>query len=219
MKSTKSISAILLAAAVTVFFSFSSCEQPAEKTTETEQTEMDDDDMDEDEDPITEFREALAMLPVKDRVETFKGMSLEFKAKLWRSRLTEAMEGDITEDQKGVLMSLVEYVSPELYKEGGNEKLSTFLKEYMPTITKAFGEDNTMFADIVNKIHEEQADIEYPKERTDASDDEEKDCECSTKSDWCAINFDCEAKDCDESWVGCGTMWAYSCDGLCIWQR
>ena len=40
------------------------------------------------------------------------------------------------------------------------------------------------------------------------------DCSCSRQSDWCAAGADCESLACNVV-AGCGTFWAYQCDGLC----
>ncbi len=223
MRPTKSISALLLAAALTLFFSFSSCEQPAEKTTETEQTEIEDDDMDEDEDPISEFREALAMLPAKDRIETFSGMTAEFKATLWRSRLTELIESDRPQEQKDILLGMVEYVSPELYSEEGLAKFEAYFSENADVISKAFNGDSTAITNALSKISDEQPDLPTIKNEEDVEDKAakkpKKDCVCSTSSDYCAINHKCKIKNCKTSSWGCGTLGGYSCNGLCIYTK
>ena len=41
-------------------------------------------------------------------------------------------------------------------------------------------------------------------------------CECSTSSNWCSDTGCLYVASCDASSLGCGTMWLYSCDGLCI---
>jgi hypothetical protein len=52
-------------------------------------------------------------------------------------------------------------------------------------------------------------------------------CECSTQSDWCTPGHCCRNYDCDNQWGGrtcwcssgggCGTFWAYDCDGMCAY--
>lgn len=220
MKSTKSISALLLAAAVTVFFSFSSCEQTAEKTTETEQTEIEDDDMDENEDPISEFREALAMLPVKDRAETFNGMTAEFKSTLWRSRFTELIENDRSQEQKDVLLGMIEYISPELYAEEGGAEFDKYLSENMEAINTAFNNDSTALRNAFTKISDEQPDLEPSEDEGGEKGAKKKEpCECSVASDWCPIRFKCKLANCKASNWGCGTLWRFPCDGLCFAKK
>lgn len=38
-------------------------------------------------------------------------------------------------------------------------------------------------------------------------------CECSTESDWCPISSYCNGANCSPTSSGCGTLWAYPCNG------
>ena len=38
-------------------------------------------------------------------------------------------------------------------------------------------------------------------------------CECSTESDWCPITAYCSGTNCNPTKSGCGTLWAYPCNG------
>lgn len=43
-----------------------------------------------------------------------------------------------------------------------------------------------------------------------------RDCDCSTKSDWCSAGWECKSSDnCDGTSHGCGWVWTYSCNGEC----
>ena len=38
-------------------------------------------------------------------------------------------------------------------------------------------------------------------------------CQCSTESDWCGFGGHCQNSNCSRTQSGCGTLWAYPCDG------
>lgn len=40
-------------------------------------------------------------------------------------------------------------------------------------------------------------------------------CSCSTASDWCGLNKHCLVSTCERQSSGCGTLWVYTCNGLC----
>lgn len=215
MRTSKTIMQLLLCFAAAVFFTCSSCENKTEEqpatTVDTAMVEMDDDgDTDENENPISEFREALAALPAKDRIQTFSGMSPEFKAAIWRNRLSDALKMDLTEEQKGVLLKLTEQITPETYTEKGRVKYTAFLVDFKPMAMAAFKDDTVKLLTIVTQL-------DGAPQAPDTTAMPTKDCDCSVTSDLCAINHDCKPRTCNSSSWGCGWTQLYSCDGLCIY--
>lgn len=218
MRTPKTIMHLLLCIAAAVFFTCSSCtskteETPATTTDSTTMVEMDDDgDSDENENPISEFREALAALPAKDRIQTFSGMSPEFKAAIWRNRLSDALNMDLTEEQKNVLLQAVENITEEAYTKEGEAKFNKFLAEFKPMAMKAFADDTVKLLTIVTKLDKPKS----PSKQIPPDGEHKDDCNCHVADDWCAPTMDCKPRLCNTSWIGCGWFWRKSCDGLCI---
>ena len=66
-----------------------------------------------------------------------------------------------------------------------------------------------------NHLLDKQGTIQtnLPKVMTKAGGETE--CNCNTESDWCSIGDCMESHSCDGTNHGCGTLWVYSCNGLC----
>ncbi len=89
-----------------------------------------------------------------------------------------------------------------------------FYRELEPGAIKAFTNDTMKFRNIIGTL-DEPIQMDKPAE----ADAEKKDCDCNKNNDFCAINFKCKTKDCEESSWGCGVLGLQSCDGLCTWQN
>lgn len=84
-----------------------------------------------------------------------------------------------------------------------------FYRELEPGAIKAFSNDTMKFRNIIGTLNE-PIQMDKPAE----ADAEKKDCDCNKNNDFCAINFKCKTKDCEESSWGCGVLDLQSCDGL-----
>ena len=108
----------------------------------------------------------------------------------------------------------IKFLEEDIYSKRHEEKYKIFRlnsENLKDRAIKLFG-INTAFELIASlnftplKGENSITPLDYPGER---------DCKCSIISDWCSGNLDCWMAPSDPTSTGCGTFWAYACDGKC----
>jgi hypothetical protein len=153
-------------------------------------------------------RMALTALPSDQQRLVFNQKSNEVKEAMWEDKInTVLLTVQLNETQRNLLISLKSQLSPDLWIENSPIEQSfknNYHDSWVSQAKSAF--DYLQLASIVNTL-EDLATAPFA--------DPNSECDCSLRSDWCPINFDCKRTSCNVSAHGCGTLWTYSCRGNC----
>ncbi len=140
--------------------------------------------------------------PIAYRKAIFNASSATTKGRLWVEHLKQygATHPDLSDDQQRVLRHAMDVLGNEsLYVPPSPPERDRMLEDLRGEVTTAFGgETQTLIATL------------GPPEAAAAR---KKDCQCSTKSDYCPAG--CIGSDDCRHVSGCGTGWVYTCNGWC----
>ncbi|MBN8697326.1 MAG: bacteriocin fulvocin C-related protein [Bacteroidetes bacterium] len=152
-----------------------------------------------------------------EQKQLFNTLKPEQKAGLWKDKINEVLnKNDFNNYQMELLKELLNNISKELYIPGSMQEKQfkeVFHKEW---IAKAKGQ--FIFDDLVIIVGSLDTFENNKGPISGGGGDRVDDCECSTSSDWCSMNMTCKTSRCIDSAHGCGTLWTYSCKGMCGWN-
>lgn len=138
---------------------------------------------------------ALSALPVSARRDTFRAMANEQRSEMWHTHLAKALSRNLTTEQRDIIARAIALATPEFFAHHGNLDSLTIKDTFT-------GKDaREIFTQLGGPEPRSHHAIVSPS------------CECSHSSDYCSTN--CFGNGCTVSEYGCGTLWVYSCDGLC----
>ncbi|HEX5883135.1 MAG TPA: bacteriocin fulvocin C-related protein [Pyrinomonadaceae bacterium] len=180
-------------------------------------------------------------LPLLETKALFRSASSKNKSHLWRTHLALflATRPELKESQKEIILAAMSLITPEFFeirstdsawKHKVREPLRSLEERIVATFS--FAEATKIFAKLggVTEFANESVSctgfvvlksISYEplndSNRIEIKDKEEKrkDCDCSTESDYCPLWKMCRPAACTSTQSGCGTFWAYSCNGSC----
>jgi hypothetical protein len=151
---------------------------------------------------------ALILLSSDQQRQIFNQKSNEVKKAMWEDKINTVLRTlQLNETQRNLLLSLKNQLSPDLWVENSTiEQVfkNNFHDDWVTQAKSTF--DYLQLASIVNTLEDVAAG---------PFADPNSDCDCSLRSDWCPINFECKSTNCNVSGHGCGTLWTYSCRGNC----
>lgn len=190
------------------FIAFASCTQKKEKDT-TKQT----DTRQTSANPVRDFREGLANLNDHDQRMIFDNLPGEIKVALWKDRLDEGLEMDLTDQQKQLVREIKDQLTPDMYDSKKNTGFMSYGAEWYSKAKAAFAKADTaklqnIFMNL-GKPNNAKGILQQPAI---------PDCDCVLAGAWgnCPLNFTCRVRNCTIN--RCGIFWAWRCDGLCVWN-
>jgi hypothetical protein len=148
----------------------------------------------------------ISMYTLVYRKAIFAALPRATQLSLWHEQNRYYIRSErLTEEQREFLAR----VDGELDQYFGPEKAAAFEKRYMARIRDLFGPlAREVFANLGVSVPETNP-ANMRKAATDGI------CNCSRQSDWCLLTGPgCQSHDCRQV-TGCGTFWAYTCDGCC----
>jgi hypothetical protein len=183
----------------------------------------------------------ISAQPMRKRKASFRNAAASDKADLWKTHLALylARRADLNEAQKDTILTAMSFATAETFQIPSSDarwktQVEQPLRSLESRIVALFSKDEgvRVFATLgepevsVGKLEPGTATLlnvsylnapdssPYSRILNRTVEQEEifsGDCVCSTESDWC-WNW-CGGAGCKRSDSGCGTMWAYSCNG------
>ncbi|MGL5892841.1 MAG: bacteriocin fulvocin C-related protein [Bacteroidia bacterium] len=155
-------------------------------------------------------RIALIGMNAEQQRQVFSTKTAAEKAAIWLDKLnTTLLTGNLSTDQKNVIISLRDQICTDLWVEN-SASLSSFQTNFhngwLAVALQHF--DEQTLANIVNTPDDYLTPGPWASQGG-------SDCECNTTSDWCPINMYCKSSNCNQFIFGCGSMWVYRCRGNC----
>lgn len=139
---------------------------------------------------------ALGALPMSVRRDAFRAMTNEQRSEMWRTHLAKAMNRSLTTEQRDIVVQAIALATPEFFGHHGT--------------LDSLGIKNAFTGKDAREIFTQ---LGGPEPRNHHTLVVAPSCEYSHSSDYCSTN--CFGNGCTVSEYGCGTLWVYSCDGLC----
>jgi len=149
--------------------------------------------------------------PMAYRRAIFSALSATTKSQLWSEQLTRYRTAhQLSSEQSAVIQTGLRLSRPALFERLGSAEVKRSLDELRKSSGAAFGGPATdaLFATL--------GPAESAKSAADASVGPDNACSCATADSYCGNNTHCQSGGCGYSSSGCGTFYAYACDGLCI---
>jgi hypothetical protein len=155
----------------------------------------------------------LSTFDLARRKAIFSALPKAARVALWREQIEYYEKAlPLSEEQRQILREVDKvlniYVDPTRVRE--------FDSLYTPRVKRAFGQKlaRKIIAELGVQTPEDLAALD-PKAAAPLST-----CNCSVASDWCdqITNPDmaCGGPACDATESGCGTLFSYACNGLCV---
>lgn len=164
---------------------------------------------------------AMAALSLEERREFYSRESRTMRQDLWTIHLQRflAERRDLTSDERSVIYEALGMLSAGILERARSTD-STQAAEARASLDKLRERSRTvMRADVAKQALTELGPVQARpvtavlRLRAQGWSDP---CECSTSSDWCSWSR-CTANELTRCrpQEGCGTLWDYTCDGLC----
>jgi hypothetical protein len=156
--------------------------------------------------------ERMALVGINSELQRqiFNTKTAAVKSAIWMDKLnTTLLTGNLSQNQRNVLISLRDQICNDLWVENSASTISfqtNFHNNWLTLALQYF--DEQTLANIVNTPDDYLTPGPYASPNTG-------DCECNTTSDWCPINMYCKTSSCNQFVFGCGSMWIYRCRGNC----
>jgi hypothetical protein len=175
----------------------------------------------------------MSSMSLADRKQGYRALSSSMKASVWAHHLRKMLveHPEFTPEQVGLIKEYLSLLTPEFFQvesltpewwisvDAPLQQLGKRAKAIFDAETT-----RTMFADLAGRSVELPSDSVFAQTTTLSWPIKKKIvpdtpyCECSTASDFCLSGWKCVQGGCYFTSAGCGTLWAYSCTGLCIKQ-
>ncbi|HEY6320780.1 MAG TPA: bacteriocin fulvocin C-related protein [Thermoanaerobaculia bacterium] len=165
--------------------------------------------------------DAISTYPVDLRRAIFRTATPQARAELWTTQLQRilAERSNLTPAQVDVIQRALVLMTPELFAASGSGSNSPRAHEadlaaLEREIRAAFepAQAAGIFAVLGKSDSGLGGSVLVHKGVPIVPDGIQ--CSCSTDSDWCSGAYSCWGANCDQS-GGCGTLWLYTCNGLC----
>lgn len=166
------------------------------------------------------LRLELSELPKELQREYFSSLNSKQKAAIWIDKLNQVLSQDwLNKNQRKHLELSIPMLNSAIYIDGSPER-EKFMTEFeLKWRTKGialFGFEQ--FRQIVTSLQDFEINESITKEIVPITEIADAfNCGCSEKSDWCWswLNEACTGT-CNLGSDGCGTFFAYECDGVCV---
>lgn len=180
--------------------------------------------------------DSISARSMPERRQVFAGLSAQMKRDLFAVHFERFLlqHPDLTEDQKQVVcdasaalssQSLYSASSSEQLRDGVDGREHANLRRLAESAKAVLGPEGARAL-----LAELGAPVPNPPSRVCARkmvgasvgapsvNDDLPTCECNTWDDWCYGNSQCVSGGCYWRSYGCGTMFTYSCVGMCVLQ-
>jgi hypothetical protein len=165
---------------------------------------------------VTEFRRGLTTLALGDQKSIFNNLQPALQAALWTDRLQEALEGELSREQKSVLQKIVKRLTPAAYEHDSvqRKRFEKFWQEMRPVALAAFAPDVAGFKALSTRLGEPNRAARFAQAFGPPP------CDCAlagrgTDLDDCWFFSNCKAVPCAKTRTGCGSFWLSPCTGIC----
>ena len=133
----------------------------------------------------------------------FRLLNDESKVYLWQEKLDYLLGNLTNENQLEAIEELKKIVSPKIYFKNSNTNL--LIEEWVIINKKHFTKQEYIdnFVSLGRVAIQQYSDT--------------PDCGCNKSEDYCHFGDTCQGEDCttENNWIGCGTLWASDCNGVC----
>jgi len=172
--------------------------------------------------------EGLSAYPVNQRRAIFRAATPETRSEFWRSHLEQyvADHPALTEKQVEVIQQALRLATVEQFgvidrSKSGARPPTPDLVDLDKEIRAAFepAQAGEIFAVLGKPGEGGVAGLVIVRHGSPGvSDAGTIQCSCSSSSDWCSGSYSCATANCGQT-GGCGTLWLYTCDGVCYTQN
>jgi hypothetical protein len=153
----------------------------------------------------------------------YEAMKPEQRVQIWVTKLEDVLKLDWTEQESIHLKTVLELIktnSDVFSKERTQEAFDEFeiaLYKWKEHAKEVLGWDKDLGNALIATPQEMNADKTIKSGLgTIPSKSGSFDCECSSKSNWCSNDYNCYTTNCEGSSLGCGNLWLYGCNGICL---
>ena len=170
----------------------------------------------------------LPSLSMRDRKALFNGLTPELKSELWKAhlRLYLSKHLDFTEKQRAAVQGAIALITPRLFdipqdspdwQTNVHEPIQRLMRKILEVFPREVARELLTFLGGPEPQQESNLMLtkkDLPAFKPISRSVAQRDCTCSTRSDWCSGETECLAGNCQAT-RGCGTFWLYSCNGEC----
>lgn len=175
----------------------------------------------------------MSSMSMANRKNAYRALSSSMKAAIWAHHLRKTLveHPEFTPKQVELIKEYLSLLTPQLFGVESSTPewwahVDVPLQELEQRARDIFDPNlaRTVFADLAGQSGERPSSSVL--EQTASSGRSKRRltpnipyCECSTVSDFCLTGYKCVQGGCYFTSEGCGTLWSYSCIGLCIKQE
>lgn len=145
----------------------------------------------------------------------FVNLPPEVKLRIWKDRLSSILKNNLTKSQNEFIEKVFSNLNRDMFDFSSPNIMQNYryFNEIKDNAINLFGKGGGYIA--FASLGPTELIVDDPNAASN-------DCGCSSKSDWCVCGPDpfhckwCQSGDgCKSSSWGCGTFWAYACNGNC----
>jgi len=179
-------------------------------------------------------REELIVYREDIQKAAFRAMPVKSRLELWQDKFNalEMLNWSISEKQfildveRCLTQKMFDELtlSDELYRESLDAQFNIWINYCLSDLNWSVGKVYSLLGTLEIQVDGNNVLIESftSNNSSDMKSSEQGTCKCSTTSDWCNsggggefIGHCGKTTPCIKGSIGCGTLWTYSCDGMC----
>lgn len=175
-------------------------------------------------DPNSLTHDQIMLFRPESQKSLFRTMNSKIKASIWLDRIVYATSFFRASIKKEKLLELKAFITPAFYSTESPSKVEEKkITNWIAENLQLFGVDNLrLILTTLNELKLINSETETLGENIAMSNPcppcdmgPDNPCTCSTSSDWCSGSNVCgTGYNCTQV-SGCGTFWAYTCNGKC----
>lgn len=161
----------------------------------------------------------------KLKIPIYRAFTHQQRLDFWLGKFQEVLSLDWSDAEKKHISKLIkELESHPNFVDGYNglsdqekNEFDLFFYEWFEISKNEFKwSDRQLYAIVAsgNTLLDTKGTLLVSKNKEATLSYAESNCNCSTSSDWCSTSM-CEDVSCEDTFLGCGTIFAYDCDGRC----
>ncbi len=189
----------------------------------------------------------FSSIPTTYRKAVFNLLPSDLKASLWHEHLSRYLDAhsELPAEQMALILNAQQLLSPRIYEisrmdPAWHDQVHSPLEDVRVRALTQF-QDPELAKAIFESLGSQDSPVRFHNigirlrffldRQFSVSADEPENCTCSVESSWCILKVCCYYLyerggpgtgdyicDCLPLEVGCGTGWAYPCDGQCKWS-
>jgi hypothetical protein len=161
---------------------------------------------------VRDLRFGLTKMNLGDQRYIFGRLPPELCSLLWKDRINEAISEEITADRKDVLTKIAACLGPQLYarrRSARRSRMEERLRELETLADNIYGPGNEEYWRISHRLGGTEEVIPSVLQRDT--------CDCLLSEKDCYVLYTCSPlPTCTPTLTGCGSLWRFGCDGLCL---